>query len=262
VREINDPSAAAGSAPDVADRLHRAGERRYWCHRVGGATAQVAFDDDERHHLRNVMRLREGAQVEAIDGSGAVFTIRLATEGRHLVGEVIAERHDPPLPAASITLALGLARPARFAWAVEKAAELGVLGVRPLITEHARVNERFGASKLRRWRRIARVATLQSLGSKVPEVHAPMNIVDLDVGEFGACWVAHGPGAQRVPGRRPDGQLLIVVGPEGGLTDAEVARLEAEGAERLVLGVRRLRAETAAIAAVSIAAWGADRSAG
>jgi len=210
--------------------------------------------EEARHYLRDVLRLPAGAALEVFDGEGGAYAAEL------LPGfEAVAlgpRREDPPAPAA-IWLLLALARGEKLDLAVQKATELGAVRIAPFSAERSvvRLEPAKGEERARRWRRIAEEAARQCGRSDVPEVAAPATLEDalgsLPPG-FGAL-VFHPGGAplSELPAAPGRGHAAVI-GPEGGLTDAELLACERAGARRASLGPRVLRAETAAIVAVAL----------
>lgn len=149
---------------------------------------------------------------------------------------------------APLTLALAVLDTRAFDWAVEKATELGVTRVVPVLCE--RVQRRDPARRLERWRRIAEAALAQCGRSRLPEIPVPRKLGPVMEGTSGARLVAS-PGAGSVtPIVGAEEGITVLVGPEGGFTDGELAAIEAARFVPMGLGNRTLRAETAAIAAL------------
>ena len=220
---------------------------------------RVRFDADEAHHLGRVLRLRPGALVEAADGGGRVFTVRIEALGRGeawgtIVGEASASRESP----CAITLAQAILKGERMTWLVQKATELGVARLVPV--ETARVVARAPAERARhsRWERVAREAVKQCGRGVVPVVEAPRGFgaVLAEAVAHDATWLCwEGGGTPLATLARDAGRLrriLLLVGPEGGFTADEVAQARAAGARPVGLGPRILRAESAGLVAVAL----------
>lgn len=213
---------------------------------LAGVNLEVA--DDERHHLR-VRRVDAGQQVRLLDGHGAVAEGTLGPAGERVhVDEV--SWVEPPTP---LRLLIGGGDRDRFGWLVEKAAELGVTDVVPLITDHSRsVGSRVQVGHVARLQRRAREAIKQSGAAWAPRVHAPAELAEaLDRVTSAAGWLAD------VAGESPSGKGSwpdwVVVGPEGGLTSAERTMVLGAGAVPIRLGPHVMRFETAALAAAVLA---------
>jgi 16S rRNA (uracil1498-N3)-methyltransferase len=214
---------------------------------AAGGREQV--DEAEQHHLR-VRRAADGEQVALRDGAGLVGTGRLVGSGRSWLVEVeTVERRARP---AGLTLAVGAGDRERFAWLVEKAVELGVTAVVPLETERtAGVSSRLRESHVARLRRQALEAIKQCGAAWALDIEAPTTVAEL-AGRTGTGlrWLADATGAAP-PSSLESGAVTVVVGPEGGLSDAERSVLVAAGYSSMALGPYTLRFETAALAAAA-----------
>lgn len=216
---------------------------------------------DTRHALRS-LRLRSGDEVTLADGSGAVAAGRLvhATDGDTMVRVESTHRVIRPRPLVSV--ALSPPKGDRLAWAVQKLAELGVDEVVLIHTERSVRSweaERLGRA-VDRLRAVAREAAMQSRQPFVMELAAGGSLGDaLDSGA-GPVVVLWEGGTERLGGVLPldPGQVRLVVGPEGGLSEEEVADSRRAGALVATLGQNVLRTETASIvgAALVLARYG------
>lgn len=225
---------------------------------IDGRHATIA--GGEAHHLRHVLRAVEGTRVVLFDGSGCEFDAEVTACGRSTVELAIHDRRevDRELP---LPLALGVALPKgdRQRWIVEKAVELGVTRLVPLSTARS---ERQGGDKLGRY---VVEASKQCGRNRLMEIAAPhawsrwLALPEAPEDETARRWVAHPGGRAISPADVAAPQpSYVAIGPEGGLTDAEVTEAAAAGWEIVGLGPRLLRIETAAIAlaaALTIAHW-------
>lgn len=201
----------------------------------------------ELRHVRT-LRLAAGACVRVIDDAGGEHDVVLErVSGREAVGRIVASAHPVRESPLALVLAPALLKGPKMDLVVEKATELGVQRLAPVVT--ARVVG-LGAHR-ERWQRIAVAAAKQSGRTRVPEIDAPAPLAVL----VAAPW----PGLRLVPWEaetavRLDAlpaqatAVVALVGPEGGLAADEVALARAHGFVALTLGPRILRAETAAIA--------------
>lgn len=221
----------------------------------------LAVDPQLRHRLSRVLRMAAGTEVVLGDGHGrraaAVFA-------GNCFDRVVAAPVAPAEPVA-LTLACAVLKGERFDWLVEKAAELGVAHLQPLQTEHAvaRVLGPGAADKQRRWQAVATEAFEQCGRPWCTQVRMPMAFSqwlaqrDRAV-PLAACderlppdWL--GDWAARLPACQGPRRIELVIGPEGGLSEAERLALDCAGAERVWISHSVLRAETAALAAAVIA---------
>ena len=223
---------------------------------IEGGIARLS--EDELHHLRDVLRLRPGAEVELFDGEGNAYAAVVGGRAPRLYLERLERIDGPAESPLDVTLALALIKTERFEWALEKATELGVRAVVPLRTRYVEARDagRGLQARLERWRRIVLEAAKQSRRARLPEVSSPQAVGDfLSAAPPSTTTVFFSEGAAAgwngsVGGGRA---VRLVVGPEGGWDEDEVAAASRAGCRICGLGHRILRAETAAIAAVALA---------
>jgi 16S rRNA (uracil1498-N3)-methyltransferase len=220
------------------------------------AGATVVLDGDEARHAVTVARVRAGERVAIGDGRGRIVRGAVtATEPRRLQLEV-DEVHVEEAPSPRITLVQALAKGDRDELAVQAATELGVDRIVPWSA--ARSVSRWEGAKAEkgrvRWATIVREAVKQSIRAWVPAVDAVATTGQLPARFEGERMLLLEPTARTpLSGIRPDGRdLVLVVGPEGGIDPRELERLEAAGAERVRLGNSVLRTSTAGPAAIAV----------
>ena len=210
----------------------------------------VSLPEEEAHHALSVLRLRPGAQVMLFDGNGtsAVAEI-LRLDKRACELNVLKRETHPEERKAKIHLAVGLTKQAdRFEWFVEKAVEVGVDRITPLITERT---ER-GKIRPERLERVALAAAKQSQRFWLPRIDVaqePKDLLKEELPEqrfFGWCVGEHAP-LMRLYTTTAD--AIVLIGPEGDLSSSEAKKLGKNGFLAVSLGNARLRTETAAIAA-------------
>ena len=221
----------------------------------------VTLAADEARHLRDVLRLKTGDEVYVFDGVGKEFHCRVEESRRDtaqlkVIAEVAPARPESPL---QLTLAVALLKGEKFDLVVQKATELGVMRVVPVVTKLADIRLRDGADagkRVARWQRIALEAAKQSGRAVVPEIVAPVSFESL-IETFGqeqgvSCLMfseRDGESIVAAKGKFSNVSLLTaLVGSEGGWTDEELAAARQAGWTIVTLGGRTLRAETAAIA--------------
>ena len=236
-----------------------------------GATETRAVELDlsatDLHHLTRVLRLVAGDRIVLADPAGAEAEATLVEVAS---GRVVADVETPIVRPRRprVVLAPGLSRRERMELTVQKATELGVDEIWPIRAERCvvRLDEDRAGKRAERWGRIAEEAAKQSQRPDVPVVREPMTISELaaEAGLFDVVLVpweeasSSGLGigsALDEAGATADTSVLLVIGPEGGLTEPEVAALEAAGGVVVTLGSTVLRTETAAIVAVALAAY-------
>lgn len=215
---------------------------------------------DSRHALRS-LRLKPGERLTLSDGAGALADARLQgiESGRAVVKVGKIRPVEPPSP--SVCVALAPPKGERLAWAVQKLAELGCSEVTLIITERSvRAWEGDRAEKAAaRLRRIAREAAMQSRQAFVMDIRGPLRLIEVLSSRetVVVLWEAASAPLRSLLPLATD-RILLVVGPEGGFSDAEVRTAEERGAALASLGRGILRAETAALvgATLTLAQYG------
>ena len=237
-------------------------DRYYSSTAIGGGA--IRLEGDEAHHLIHVMRARPGAQVTIFDGSGREAVAEVQRVGRSDVELAVlsCETIDREFPI-EVILGVSLPKGDRQKWLVEKAVELGVHRLVPLVTTRSVVQP--GPEALRRLGRTVIEASKQCGRNRLMEIAQPQAWPDLvnTTRDVPTRWIAHpaNEGQANDPQsedhhQRHDamsGPILLAVGPEGGFTADEVALAVAAGWSPVDLGPRILRIETAAICLVAIA---------
>jgi len=215
-------------------------------HPDGGRALEVR--GDEARHLGRVRRVGVGAVVEVFDGHGFARAAEVVGLGKDCVS---LRPFGAPLPdrvaLVDLTLATAVPKGDRFDWLVEKASELGVAVLLPVLTERSVVDPR--ATKLDRVRRAAVEAAKQCGRNRLMDIDPPTPWPDLIRAPSGGALrlVTHPGGAAFADWPRPSGKAIVAVGPEGGFTDAEVEEAEAGGWIPVSLGATLLRIETAGL---------------
>ena len=230
----------------------------------GADFGSVILEADEARHLREVLRLKPGDEVFVFDGAGREFQCSVESARRdvaqlRILGEVSPARSESPL---HLTLAVALLKSDKFDLIVQKATELGVARVAPVMTKLADIrlrDESDAEKRLTRWRRIALEAAKQSGRALVPEIVAPIFFAELiqsPAGDEIKVMFAERGGESLVSlGANATDRfrsITALVGSEGGWTEAELQEAKAAGWHLVTLGGRTLRAETAAIAVTTL----------
>lgn len=225
--------------------------------------ATVALDEPAFNHAVRVLRLKPGAALALFDGAGSAFAATLAEVGRReawaRVTEALPGEVESPL---RVILAQGVARGEKMDYTLQKAVELGVAAIQPLFTERGTApgGERL-ARKIQHWRGILIGACEQCGRNRLPELREPLPLAEWlrRPGEPGSRLLLD-PQAERGPRSldAPADAVTLLVGPEGGLSAAEVLQARAAGFAGIRLGPRILRTETAGVAALAAvqALWG------
>lgn len=237
---------------------------RFYCPGPLAAGARLALPPEAAHHALRVLRMKQGEALLVFDGQGREFRAQIHSIQRAevmvTVEDATGSDREPPLP---VILAQGISSGERMDYTLQKAVELGVTEIWPIAAERSvvRLMGERAEKRLLHWRRVVIAACEQSGRSRVPPVHPPEKLTD---------WLAHlesgGTRLMLTPDADtrlrdlppPKGPVLLLVGPEGGLSEAERSAALGQGFLPLRLGPRILRTETAALAALAAmhALWG------
>ena len=234
--------------------------RRFFVDEVRDGRAGLAGED--ARHLGQVLRAEPG-QVCELSDNRAVYLAEIEAVRKDEVRFRILEELAAEEPPLRVTLFLALIKFERFEWAVEKATELGAAAIVPVETARSEKGlERAAAKRTERWRRIARESSQQSRRARLPEIGAPVSLAQALAAPGGwRCFLDESGGAPLLTAlpekRAPEDEVRLLVGPEGGWTDAERESARQAGWTRAWLGPAILRAETAAVAAMAVltSAW-------
>ncbi|MBR0566363.1 16S rRNA (uracil(1498)-N(3))-methyltransferase [Azoarcus sp. L1K30] len=214
------------------------------------------------HHALRVLRLSDGDPLVLFDGSGGEVAARLDIRGKRgfaVLGERRSISRESPL---EIVLVQSLASGDKMDWIIQKAVELGVAGVIPVQAERSvlRLAGERAQKRQAHWQQVAVAACEQCGRNRVPEVTPVQTLSAYLEGWSAVPKVVLAPGATHTLGTMspPEGAMHLLIGPEGGWSDAELAVCQGAGAIALGLGPRILRTETAGLAAVAAiqARWG------
>ena len=199
--------------------------------------AKPELSSDDRHHLERVLRIGPGEPMTVSDGCGRWAQCRMGADL-----ELASEVRYESVPEPVITVGFALIKGGRPELIVQKLTELGVDRIVPFVAERSIVkwDEHKAAKNVDRWRRVAREAVMQCRRVWMPEIDDVKRFAALDLGDV----------ALAVPGGRAitDSEQVVLTGPEGGWSDAELAA----SPNHVGLGAHVLRAETAAITAAAL----------
>ena len=226
--------------------------RRFHAPPTAFTQTTVTLTADEARHLRDVLRLKAGDEVYVFDGRGREFRCSISNTRRDTAELHIESEVEPAKPESQLQLNLcvALLKGEKFDFVVQKATELGVTSITPLITRHADIHLRDqsdATKRVTRWQRIALEAAKQSGRAFVPEISLPAPFEEaLKISGVGVMFSERaGDAFESLTGASP---MTALVGSEGGWSDEEIDAARARDFHIVTLGGRILRAETAAIA--------------
>lgn len=223
--------------------------------------SSLTLTGEEAKHATTVCRLAKGSQLTVTDGAGNAYDCEIARVSRGVVhADIIRAHRRLGEPYSAVTLAVGVGKPATVDWIVEKAVELGVAAIVPVHCAGSVSGMGDAATAKRRvsrWQRLALGAMKQSMRSVLPDIHDVISLSDAMtlIDDHQKAYLADPDGAPLSMADHSHVRItksLLFVGPEAGFTDEERAALTHAGAVPFSLGARRLRAETAAIVALTL----------
>ncbi|WP_016854139.1 16S rRNA (uracil(1498)-N(3))-methyltransferase [Halomonas smyrnensis] len=218
--------------------------------------ADVVLPEGPARHVARVLRLGEGAPLRLFDGHGSEAEAVLVEAGRKRVVARVEALHEgrgeSPL---AVHLGQAISKGDRMDYAIQKAVELGVAEITPLYTEHGdvRLKGEREVKKLAHWQAVAASACEQCGRATVPPVHAPVALAEWLAGRDEALRLVLHPGTPGALDREDAiASAALLIGPEGGLSDAEIDAATAADFAALTLGPRILRTETAPVVALTL----------
>ncbi len=216
------------------------------------AGPSVEISGDEFHHAVRVVRVREGEEIEIFDGRGHAARGRVGEIGPHMLRvDVEAEIPSRESPVR-VHLATAIIQLDKFELVLQKATELGAASIIPLVTDRIEVREERYRGKRERWEKIIFEAVKQSGRAVVPRVNDPTRFDEI-AKQNGPRIVFDADEEPDAAPKRVD-EVTVLIGPEGGWSEREIALARETRCIFQRLGPRRLRAETAAIASLSLMA--------
>lgn len=226
----------------------------------------ATITDSEHHHLRNVLRVKPGETLRIIDGQGNVYTAEvLDTGANQILTEARILTHEFHTKGSrSLTLFQGLPKSDKMELILQKTTELGVTQIVPMHSEHALQEP--SQNRFERWQRVVISATKQCQRAWLPELCSPQTFeASLEQLQTFSLCLFFNPDPEQESRTQHIKSVLreasqastiaLLVGPEGGFSDQEVAAAIENGCVPVTLGANILRTETAAIVAVAVAAY-------
>ncbi|WP_027853574.1 16S rRNA (uracil(1498)-N(3))-methyltransferase [Marinobacterium litorale] len=217
---------------------------------------QIALDDNAFNHTVKVLRLSQGAELVLFNGDGCEYDATLSDVSKKHAKAQIGTRREPKRESPlRIEIGQSISRGERMDYAIQKASEMGVAAITPLFTERCevRLNAERQDKRQRHWLQVAISACEQSQRCTVPDVESPSSLTDwINTCDAELKLVLHHHTEQPLADIPPPASVALLIGPEGGLTEAEVAAAQSAGFRPVALGPRVMRTETAPVAATAI----------
>jgi 16S rRNA (uracil1498-N3)-methyltransferase len=235
----------------------------------------ISVTGEDVRHIRTVLRKGPGDLLTLLDGRGREYTVRITSvEKTEVVTEIVGRRERHP-SGPEIVLGQGIAKADKMDWIVQKATELGVTSIVPLVTERTIVKIKDEEKRVARWQKICREAAMQSDRPDMPMVKAIQPIRDfifsLDPGSLTLTPDTSVPGPRTLllcpweegtqpikevlRGKKGIEKVVVLIGPEGGFSQAEADLAKKTGFHLVSLGPNILRTETAAVAVLSMVGY-------
>lgn len=234
---------------------------RIFCEQTLAPGQETVLDDRAAHYLGQVLRMKPGRELLLFNGDGQDYPATLASvEKKRLICAVDApSTAAEPLPTLAIELGIAISKGDRLDLVIQKATELGVTAITPLITE--RVDVKLSGDRLQKkqqhWRQIMLSACEQSGRRRLVDISPLQPLAQWQPQSQLKLVLSPEAATPLIDSARP-ASVALLIGPEGGLSEAEIQRSQRDGFTGLQLGPRILRTETAPLAAISIVQhrWG------
>lgn len=221
---------------------------------------EIFIEGTDARHISKVLRMRPGDEVQIVtdDGITCVAAIR-ALDARSVSLQPLRKLAESHEPGVKITLAQGLAKGEKMEFIIQKAVELGVYSIAPVAMEHSvlQLAGEKAAKKAGRWQKIAAAAAQQSKRDIIPKIQPVMNMEEMLHANPCATKIIAYECEQETSLKKAlrsageISELLLIIGPEGGISESELELARSAGAVPVSLGRRILRVETAGLAALS-----------
>ena len=226
-------------------------------------SGQVVLTGKQAHQIRSVLRMTPGDQIIVLDNTGYEYAVAITDVGRQRVaGRMMYKQLARGEPRTQITLYQSILAREKFEWVLQKCTEVGVTCFVPVVAQRSIVRwaDTITPHRLARWKSIVTEAAEQSGRGRIPQIQCPIKFADAlaVLGAFDRCLIAcpqtTGPTLRELlqAGRPAPAGIALLIGPEGGFSDEEIAATSSKGAVAMSLGERVLRTETAAVVASAL----------
>ncbi len=221
---------------------------------------EITITGEDVRHIATVLRMKTGDELLLCDGEGTDYAVKIRQVDRAQIRTEIMGKSKREISHPRITLGQGLPKSDKMDFIVQKATELGVASIVPLVTERTIVKVKDEVKRTARWRKIAREASMQSNRTGIPQIEGIRGFSDflrtLAPEPFTLLllpWEESTEAIKHVLRLNPDVKnIIVLIGPEGGFSQAEAAEARSKGFHAVSLGPNILRTETAAIAVLGM----------
>jgi 16S rRNA (uracil1498-N3)-methyltransferase len=227
----------------------------------------VTLSSAQAHHIRNVLKLQAGDKIIVLDNTGFEYDVALEKLAKDkAVGKILQKRPATGEPRIQITLYQSLLSREKFEHVLQKCTEVGVVCFVPVITQRTIVRDTsITLQKLSRWRRIIQEAAEQSHRGRIPQLrnatHLETIATELEKYDIALIFSPQGQPLQEVLSKSDPApsNIGLLIGPEGGFTEAEIRAAYGLGTKAVTFGPRILRTETAAIVTSALILYELDK---
>ena len=214
---------------------------------------KVSLEKNNEHHLLKVLRFPVGNTIALFNGDGFDYQAIVISTKKTYEVEVLLKQKNESESSLDLTLAQGIAKGEKMDFLIQKAVELGVSRIIPMQTEHCvvRLKAEKVAKRINHWQKIANHACGQSGRSVIVDISLPLTLTELLNKPNHNGFVLYHRATENLQTMEKPSKATILIGPEGGLSDAEIKQATNAGFQPLLLGKRILRTETASLVAIA-----------
>jgi 16S rRNA (uracil1498-N3)-methyltransferase len=214
---------------------------------------KISLEKNNEHHLLKVLRFPVGNTITLFNGDGFDYQAIVISTKKTYIVEVLSQQKNESESSLDLTLAQGIAKGEKMDFLIQKAVELGVSRIIPMQTEHCvvRLQAEKVAKRINHWQKIANHACGQSGRSVIVDISLPLTLTELLNKPNHNGFVLYHRATENLQTMEKPSKATILIGPEGGLSDAEIKQATNAGFQPLLLGKRILRTETASLVAIA-----------
>ena len=220
----------------------------------------ITVSGEDVRHIGAVLRMKTGDELLLCDGKGTEYSVKIIQADRSEIKTEIVNKTRREIEYPRVTLGQGLPKSDKMDWIVQKATELGVATIAPLVTERTIVKVKDEEKRVSRWQKICREAAMQSSRPDIPQVHALVSFAEflrtLNSEPRTLLLFPWEEGTKPIKdvlrGKEEFKHIVVLIGPEGGFSEAEAELATSKGFHPVSLGPNILRTETAAMAVLSM----------